>query len=105
MKAAGMGPARVEGGAMAKQEPIKLESKTYWQLKSIELEGQVLKRQMSDTWSRYEARRQAAYEAAKLDAAAAYVLDDKAETFTPDAPPAPAPAPAAAKKAAVRRVK
>lgn len=76
-----------------KQEPIKLKSKTYWQLKAIELEGQLLKRQMADTLARFEARRQEAYKAANLDASAAYELDDKTETFTPDAPAAPVPAP------------
>lgn len=95
-----------------KQEPIKLESKTYWRLKSLELEGQVLRSQVQQTLARFEQRRHETYKEAGLDASTVYRLDDTAETFTPEAPAAPAPAPAApaqapaaAKKATVRRVK
>ena len=94
------------------QTPVTLESKTYWQLKALELEGQVLQSQMQQTLARFEARRQQAYKDAGLDASTVYALDDNAETFTPEtpttppAPPAPvdeAPSPAMAQSAAPMR--
>jgi hypothetical protein len=72
----------------------KLESVTYWKLKALELEGQVLHAQVRQTLARFEQRRQEAYAQAGLDAAVVYDLDDEAETFTPQVPP-PAPPPAA----------
>ena len=59
-----------------KQEPIKLESKTYWRLKSLELEGQVLRSQVQQTLARFEQRRHETYKEAGLDASTVYRLDD-----------------------------
>jgi hypothetical protein len=55
----------------------------YWKLKALELEGQVLQRQLQDVRAMFDARRRAAYLAAGLDPDLVYMLDDQAETFTP----------------------
>jgi hypothetical protein len=60
-----------------------MDGKHYWQIKAIELEGVVLRRGLETEWTRYQAKRRAVYEAAGLDAAVAYQMDDAAETMTP----------------------
>ena len=60
-----------------------MDGKQYWQIKAIELEGIVLRRELEGAWGKHEAKRRALYEAAGLDAAVAYQMDDAAETMTP----------------------
>ena len=60
-----------------------MDGKHYWQIKAIELEGVVLRRGLETEWNKYQAKRRAVYEAAGLDAAVAYQMDDAAETMTP----------------------
>ena len=59
------------------------KQQTYWKLKALELEGQVLQRQLQDVQAMFDARRRAAHLAAGLDPDLVYMLDDQAETFTP----------------------
>ena len=60
-----------------------MDGKHYWQIKAIELEGVVLRRGLETEWGKYQGKRRAVYEAAGLDAAVAYQMDDAAETMTP----------------------
>ena len=60
-----------------------MDGKHYWQIKAIELEGIVLRRELEGAWGKHEAKRRAVYEVAGLDAAVAYQMDDAAETMTP----------------------
>ena len=60
-----------------------MDGKHYWQIKAVELEGVVLRRGLEPEWGKYQAKRRAVYEAAGLDAAVAYQMDDAAETMTP----------------------
>ena len=60
-----------------------MDGKHYWQIKAVELEGIVLRRELEGAWGKHEAKRRAVYEAAGLDAAVAYQMDDAAETMTP----------------------
>ena len=55
----------------------------YWKIKAIELEGQVLQREMQASYARWQQKREAAYTAAGLDAETVYTMDDNAETLTP----------------------
>ena len=55
----------------------------YWKIKAIELEGQVLQREMQASYARWQQKREAAYAAAGLDAETVYTMDDNAETLTP----------------------
>jgi hypothetical protein len=55
----------------------------YWKIKAIELEGQVLQREMQASYARWQQKRAAAYAAAQLDPAAVYQMDDAAEALTP----------------------
>lgn len=61
-----------------------MDGKQYWQIKAIELEGVVLRRGLETEWGKYQAKRRAVYEAAGLDAAVTYQMDDAAETMTPE---------------------
>jgi len=60
-----------------------MDGKHYWQIKAVELEGVVLRRGLETEWTKYQAKRRAVYEAAGLDAAVTYQMDDAAETMTP----------------------
>jgi hypothetical protein len=55
----------------------------YWKIKAIELEGQVLQREMQASYARWQQKRASAYAAAELDPAAVYQMDDAAEALTP----------------------
>lgn len=54
----------------------------YWQIKAIELEGQMLQQEIRARVSAFEAKRKAAHEAAGLTYGQAYSLDDATETIT-----------------------
>jgi hypothetical protein len=54
----------------------------YWKLKAIELEGQVLQREMQASYAKWQQKRAAAYAAAGLDQETVYTMDDNAETLT-----------------------
>jgi len=54
----------------------------YWKIKAIELEGQVLQREMQASYARWQQKREAAYTAAGLDPAAVYQMDDASEALT-----------------------
>lgn len=60
-----------------------MDGKHYWQIKAVELEGIVLRRELEGAWGKHEAKRRAVYEAAGLDPAVSYQMDDTAETMTP----------------------
>jgi hypothetical protein len=55
----------------------------YWKIKAIELEGQVLQREMQASYAKWQQKRAAAYVAAGLDPATVYEMNDAAETLTP----------------------
>ena len=54
----------------------------YWQIKAIELEGQMLQLEIRAKAAAFEAKRKAAHEAAGLTYGQAYSLDDATETIT-----------------------
>lgn len=54
----------------------------YWQIKAIELEGQILQQDIRARAAVFEAKRKAAHEAAGLTYGQAYSLDDATETIT-----------------------
>lgn len=54
----------------------------YWKIKAIELEGQVLQREMQASYAKWQQKRAAAYAVAGLDPATVYTMDDAAETLT-----------------------
>lgn len=55
----------------------------YFELKAIELEGQLLQQQMQASWAAFQARRAAAYGAVGLDPQQTYKLDEANAQFVP----------------------
>lgn len=66
----------------AQDGPITLSGADYWRIKALELEGQILRREMQASYERWQQRQQAAYAEAGLDAATVYAMDDQALTMT-----------------------
>lgn len=60
-----------------------MDGAQYWQIKSIELEGIVLRRELEGAWKKHAAKKAAAYQAAGLDPAVTYTMDDATQTMTP----------------------
>lgn len=60
-----------------------MDGAQYWQIKSIELEGIVLRRELETAWQKHATKKAAAYEAAGLDPAVTYTMDDATQTMTP----------------------